>query len=116
MSAAILSPIVTPPTVVPVLPAQTTVATWDVRFDDILAVQIDNLDATQDFTGTLQRRLDDTNEWAYVGPLYFGTVTPGKSIVVDCDVRTTRELRIVGYMSGAGGDVRVTAVRRAASR
>ena len=106
----------TEPTTVAMLPASSEVASWDVRNFDFLTVQLENSDASQDFFGTLQRRLDDSNGWADVGPAYFATVTPGTSVVADCDVRGTIGLRLVGYMSGAGGDVRVTAVGRSASR
>lgn len=114
MSSALLSAVVTPPTTVEVLPAQTTVATWDTKYDDLLTVQVENLDGTQTFSGTIQRRLDDGNDWADSTLGDFGTIGAGASVVADLDVRGTRALRLVGTMDGAGGDVRVTAVRRAA--
>lgn len=117
MSApAILSPVVTEPTTVEVLPAQTALAEWDVKFDDILCVQVENLDETQDFVGKIQRKLHEDNDWADSNLADLSTVPSGTGKVVDCDVRATRALRVVGAMSGAGGNVRVTAVRRAASR
>ena len=103
------------PTTVLVAPTTTTVAYFDTRFDEILTVQVENLDATQTFAGTIQRRLDAGNGWAVSDASdYFATVGPLGAVVADLDARGTSELRLVGTMSGAGGNVRVTARRRAA--
>ena len=110
------SVIATEPTTVEVLPAQTTVMTWDVRNDDVLTIQLENLDGSQTFAGTVQRRLSDDVGWSDTSLGDFASVAAAGSAVADCDVRGTRGLRLVGTMSGAGGDVRVTAVRRGANR
>lgn len=109
-----LSPVATQPTVVAVAPTTTTIAQWNVRFDEVLTVQLENLDLSQTLNAYVQRRLADGNDWAQAPLDYFEGMAPDSSVVADLDVRGTRELRIVGTMSGAGGDVRVTAVRRAA--
>jgi hypothetical protein len=116
VSSAILSPIVTEPTTVGVLPAETVIATWDTKYDDLLAVQLENLDPTQTFSGKVQRKLHDDVDWADYPADYFNTLAAGATVAWDVDVRATRAMRVVGSMDGAGGDVRVTAVRRAATR
>lgn len=100
------------PVTVAVLPATGPVVTWDTHYEDILTVQVDNLDATQNFSGTIQRRLTDAMEWAAAAIADFSNVLPGASVVADLDVRGTNALRLVGSMDGAGGDVRVAVVRR----
>jgi hypothetical protein len=97
---------------VAVLPALGPVVTWGTHYEDILTVQVDNLDATQNFSGTIQRRLTDAMEWAASSITDFANVLPGASVVADLDVRGTNALRLVGSMDGAGGDVRVAVVRR----
>lgn len=114
MSASLPSVVATQPTTVAILPTQTVLATWDVRSDDVLTVQIDNLDASQTFTGTLQRRLANTLDWAITGETDLSNVPPLTSVCVDINFGAARQLRLVGTMSGAGGDVTITATRRAA--
>ena len=77
-------------------------------------MQLDNLDLSQTFVGTVQRRLDALHGWADSAILAFSDVPAGVSVCVDLDTKGTRYLRLVGTMSGAGGNVRVSARRRSA--
>lgn len=97
---------------VEVLPASTTVATWDTRWEDYLTVQVDNLEGAQTFAGTIQRRLSEDMEWATSTIGDFANIPAGQSVVADLDVRGTRWVRLVGTMDGAGGNVRVLVTRR----
>lgn len=45
-------------------PTPTTVVSVDVRPDELVTLQIDNLDGTQTFSGTVERRLSDAAEWS----------------------------------------------------
>ena len=99
-------------------PTSTVVWSGDVRSDEWLCVQVDNLDATQVFTGTVERRLSSAAGWststvgdfASIQPA--GTVDPTTgvpldSVTADLDIRATGYLRLVGQMDGLGGDVAV---------
>lgn len=96
-----------PRTVVAVGPTATVVWTGDVRPDEWLSMQVDNLDAAQDFTGTVERRLSTSQEWSATTLGDFAGITALGSVTADLDIRATGYLRLVGQMSGAGGDVAV---------
>lgn len=112
--------------VVAVGPTSTVVWSGDVRSDEWLSMQVDNLDATQTFTGTIERRLATSQGWAtstigdFASIQPAGTVDPTTgvpldSVTADLDIRATGYLRLVGQMSGAGGDVAVV-VRKGARK
>lgn len=101
-----------PPVTVAVEPTDTVVAEMNALHIVIFTVQIDNLDATQTFTGRVQRRQDSGMEWADSTLADFSSIPPLGSVVADLDVKGTVELRVVGSMDGAGGNVRVAARRR----
>ena len=104
------------PTTVAVATSQTTVATFDSRYTNTLTVQVENLDATSVFAGKVQRRLDSAMGWADTTLTDFAAVGPGESVCADLDVQGTSDVRIVGAMSDASGNVTVTARRRSDSR
>lgn len=106
-----------PVTTVAVAPTSTEVFVVDVRDEQWLTVQVTNLNASQTFTGVVERRVSDSMAWAsstigdFAGIPPSGTVdangAPLDSATVDLDVTGTGFLRLVGVMSGAGGDVSV---------
>lgn len=100
------------PAVVTVAPTNTTVLEVDTRFVDVLTVQLTNTDGTQTFAGTVQRRTHNETAFADSDIPDFSGVGPGVSVMADLDTRGSAVVRLVGYMSGAGGDVRVSYVRR----
>jgi hypothetical protein len=105
----------TGPVTVSVAPTSTVVLEVDTRYISNLSVQITNIDSTQVFAGTVQRRTWDETSWATSNIPDFATVSPGSSIMADLDVRGTAMLRIVGTMDGAGGNVQVSYTRRGES-
>jgi hypothetical protein len=115
MSSISLTPQVLAPTTVAVGAADTTLATFDTKFTDVLSVQVTNSDAVQVFAGLIKRRLDSSQAFATTTIPDFSAVAPLGTAVVDIDTRGTTEVRITGAMSGAGGNVVITA-RRSSSR
>lgn len=103
------------PEVVTVAPTTTTVLEVDTRYITNLAVQISNLDGTQTFVGAVQRRTYGETNWATSTLPDFDSIAAGQSVMADLDVKGTAVLRIVGTMSGAGGDVQVSYTRRGES-
>lgn len=106
--------------VVAVGPTSTVVWSGDVRSEEWLSLQVDNLDATQTFTGVIERRLSTAQGWATstlgdfssiqaAGTTDPTTGAPLDSVTADLDIRATGYLRLVGVMSGAGGNVAVVA-------
>jgi len=98
-----------PRTVVAVAPTSTEVWSGDVRSEDWVSVQIDNLDGTQTFTGTVERRLSASSSWSQSTIGDFAGIPPGASVTADLDITATGYLRVVGTMDGAGGNVAVVA-------
>ncbi len=96
------------PTVVAVAPTTTILALIDARQYDYMSVQIENLDLTQTFVGFIQRRLNLANEFATSTLPDFSEVLPGTSVTADLDTASAADMRVIGTMSGAGGDVRIT--------
>jgi len=99
-------------------PTSTVVWSGDVRSDEWLCMQVDNLDPTQVVTGTIERRLATSmgfstttiGDFASIQPA--GTVDPTTgvpldSVTADLDIRATGYLRLVMQMDGLGGDVAV---------
>lgn len=105
-------------TTVAVAPTATTVWSGDVRRHGLVTVQVQNLDATQTFSGSLLRKVAGALGWststmgdlASISPAgtLDGAGNPLDSVTVDVDVEGTAELAVVGFMSGAGGDVSVS--------
>jgi hypothetical protein len=78
-------------------------------------VGVQNDDGSQTFAGTVYRRLAGMTVWAASTIGDFGSIAAGTSVVADLDVEGTDELEVRGTMSGAGGNVRVKATRKAAT-
>ncbi len=90
---------------------------------EAVSIQLENLSATETFTGYVRTRLDSGNgmaistlgDLASVPPL--GTLGPNgedlSKVLVTADVPANAELDVVGFMTGLGGDVRVTVLPRA---
>jgi len=90
---------------------------------EAVSIQLENLSATETFTGYVRTRLDPGNgmaistlgDLASVPPL--GTLGPNgedlSKVLVTADVPANAELDVVGFMTGLGGDVRVTVLPRA---
>lgn len=109
-------PLPSPPiTPVTVAPTSTEVFSVDVRDAQWLTAQVTNLDPSQTFTGVIERRVSEDMDWSsstigdFAGIPPAGTVdangAPLDSVTVDIPVNGTGYLRLVGVMSGAGGDV-----------
>ena len=96
-----------PRTVVAVATTSTVVVDLDVRNIEWVTLQVDNLDATQTFTGVIERRQSPDMDWAPSAIGDYSGVGPLLSVVADLDVSGTGYLRLVGTMDGAGGDVAV---------
>lgn len=90
---------------------------------EAVSIQLENLSATETFTGYVRTRLDAGNgmaistlgDLASVPPL--GTLGPNgedlSKVLVTAEVPANSELDVVGFMTGLGGDVRVTVLPRA---
>ena len=115
MGFVALAPQVLAPTTVAVAATSTVVATFDTKTSAVLSVQITNLDGSQVFTGLVTRRLDPTAPYAPTTLPDFSGIGPGGTVVADLDVRGTSQVQITGAMSGAGGNISITARRRASS-
>lgn len=109
-----LAPSSSPVTVL-VAPTTTVVLEVDTRYTDVLTVQVTNLDGTQTFDGTVQRRTFSETAFADSTLPDFETIPAGGSVMADIDTRGSAVTRLVGTMSGAGGNVRVSYVRRASA-
>lgn len=108
-----ITPVMLAPTTVTVAPTETTLATLDVTGASLVSVQVDNLDGSQTFSGNVKRRLGSSMLYARSSIPDLDTILPGESAVVDLDVTATTDLKISGSMSGAGGNVKITARRKA---
>jgi len=99
---------------VAVAPTETTLQTFDVDRTSVLALHLYNADATQTFQGSLrlQARPDEStavlpfaqSEW-----LGLRDVVPLTARCVDVPVGGLATLAVVGTMSGAGGNVVLSA-------
>lgn len=97
------------PITITVAPTTTILAVIDARQYEYLSVQIENLDPTQTFSGTVQRRLNSSNDFANSTIPDFAEIPPLGSVVADLDTASAVDIRLTGTMSGAGGDIRLTA-------
>lgn len=105
-------------TTVAVAPTETTILSVSrdtLRGAKRLTVGVENLDATQSFTGAVYRRMSGMTAWAQSPLADFASILAGAAVVADLDVEGTDELEVRGTMSGAGGDVLVRANRKAAT-
>lgn len=104
--------------VVTVGPTPTVILSLDVRTEEWLTVQIQNLDGSQTVRGYVQRRQSDSSGWGVSTIGDFGSISPAGTVdgdgnpldapSADLDITGTGFLRIVGVSSGAGAQVRVT--------
>jgi hypothetical protein len=113
-----LSTIVFPLVTVAVAPTETVVmslARVNLRGSRRITTYLSNEDAAQTFSGIVYRRLAGTVIWAASSMPDFSSVGPLGSVMADLDVEGTDELELRGTMSGAGGNVKVVANRKAAT-
>lgn len=104
-----------PITTVAVGPTLTTVFTLDVRQLGLATVQVQNLDPLQTFSGVIRRSVSELMTAAtstlpdFISILPAGSVdasgNPLDVVVCDVDVEGSAVLSLVGFMSGAGGDI-----------
>jgi len=114
------------PTTVAVTPVNAVLASVDVGPSELVSVQVENLSATETFTGIIRRANASTNTPApsTIGDLRgvppLGTLGPDgedlSSVVVDCSVPASSSLDVVGKMTGLGGNVRITILQRLSGR
>lgn len=95
------------PLVVAVLPTETTLCTLDVRTTAVVTVQIDNTDASQQLRGFIYRRANSAMPWTASPLADLGTIEPLTSGCVDIDCEGNSDIQVTGYMTGAGGSVKV---------
>ena len=93
-------------------PTTTTVVTVDTRNSSVLSLYVANLDGSQTFSGTIERRQYDTQTFAPSTFGDFASVGAGVAVMADLDVRGTAEVRLVGIMDGAGGNISVSGADR----
>ena len=109
-----LAPVALSRTTVTVAPTETELAIFDTRYTEVLTVQIENSTGDgQTFSGTVYRRLTEADAWAPSNLADFSPIADGASVVADMDTRGTGFIRIMGSCSGAGGDINISARRRA---
>jgi hypothetical protein len=105
-------PPVTPATVGPTM---TPVFALDVRQLGLATVQVQNLDPTQTFSGVIRRSVSELMKSATSTLPDFISILPAGSldatgnpldvVVCDVDVEGSAVLSLVGFMSGAGGNI-----------
>lgn len=103
--------------VVAVGPTPTVILSLDVRSEEWLTVQIQNLDATQTVRAYVQRRINDAFGLGTSNIGDFTAIQPAGSVdgdgnpldapVADLDVTGTGFIVIEGVASGGGANVRV---------
>lgn len=102
----------------PVASTATVVWSADVRRLGLCTVQVQNLEAAQTFVGFIQRKVAAGLDWSTSTLPDFTSIQPAGTldadgnpldcVTADIDVEGTAELRLVGHMTGAGGDVQVS--------
>lgn len=109
------------PRTVAVTPVMSVVLEVDVGPSEVVSIQVENL-SSETFTGIIRRSNDTGNAMSpttmpdlrSIPPA--GTLGPDgedlSSVVVDCLVPANSKLDVIGKMTGAGGNVRVTALSR----
>lgn len=103
---------------VSVAPTQTTLMTWtkeQLRGAKRVTTYVYNADASQTFVGTVQRKMTAASSWASSSIPDFSSIPALTAVMADLDVEGSDEVRIVGTMSGAGGNVSCGATRKAAT-
>lgn len=105
-------------TTVAVAATMTLVATLDTRALGLVSMQVDNLDATQVFSGFIRRKVASSMATATSSMPDFSAIqpvgsldtdgNPSDSVMADVDVEGSALLELYGRMSGAGGNVRVS--------
>ena len=109
---SILSPKSTDTTTVAIGPTETTIATYDTRFDKQIAVQITNLDAVQTFSGLIYIRQESDQTWALTTfSAELDSVNPLESHLVVIPTLAVGQVQIRGIMSDGGGNVSITSRR-----
>lgn len=108
-------------TTVAVAPTLTVLAEVDVRREGLVTVQVSNLDVAQTLAGYVQRKVAGGLGWSTSSIPDFSSIQPAgtvdaagnplDSVTADLDVTGTAVIRVVGEMSGAGGNAQV-AVRK----
>lgn len=101
-------------TTVAVAPTSTLLCTIECRSSSRVTLQVVNTDGSQTFVGEVRRRTQSETTYAPSTLGDFSSVGPGSSVMADLDVEGTEAIQLWGTMSGAGGNVRVSAQRRAA--
>lgn len=104
------------PETVAVAPTSTTIAEVDTRTSSLLTLHVTNLDGSETFSGTIERRQYASQAWATSTIGDFASIGPGDAVMADLDVSGTAYVRLVGTMSGAGGNVSVSGADRTAGR
>ena len=100
------------PETVTVASTSTLVVEVDVRNSQRFALYVENLDPAQTFAGTLERYMVSGQTPAPSSQPDLSAVEPGEAVMADIDTSCTAYLRLVGTMSGAGGDVSVSGADR----
>jgi hypothetical protein len=106
------------PTVVAVAPTETVVLQLDstlLRGARRAIVQVENMDLAQTFSGSIWRRLRGMPGYAQATLPDYLSVTAGQNVCVDLDIEGSDFVQVRGVMSGAGGNVRIAANRKAAT-
>lgn len=103
---------------VAVAPTTTVLMTWtkdQLKGAKRVTAYVYNADAAQTFVGVVQRRMTNATAWATSTIPDFSSTGPLSAVMADLDVEGSDEVRLVGTMSGAGGDVQCGATRKAAT-
>lgn len=101
-----------------IAPTQTTLMTWTkdaLRGAKRVTAYVYNQDASQTFTGYVQRRMTNATSWATSSIPDFSSIAAQTAVMTDLDVEGSDEVRIVGTASGAGLNVQCGATRKAAT-
>lgn len=96
------------PETVAVAPTSTTVADIDVRGITRFALYVKNLDGAQTFAGDVYQYMVSGQTPALLSVPDFASVAAGEAAMASIDVRGVTFIRLVGTMSGAGGNVSVS--------
>jgi len=100
------------PETVAVAPTSTVVVEVDTRAASIFTLFVENLDASQTFSGAIERWMVAGQTPAPQVSDEFTSISAGASVMADLDVRGTSYIRLVGTFSGAGGNVSVSGADR----
>lgn len=112
------------PTTVPIATVLTALfEPLTVGAQEALTIQVENLSATETFTGFVRSRIDPSLGMAVSTLGDLGSIPPAGTVgpngedlarvLVTVDLPANAEVDVVGLMTGLGGDVRVTATPRA---